>query len=69
MGLWVPRNVPKKNLEKAILLRGWDSLLSYFSMNKAFGTGYDKHLLCAMIADHVSLLAIFLHNFWTTGCF
>ena len=43
-------------------------MIFYFSMNKTLGTGYDIHLLCAMIADHVSLLAIFALNFWTVGC-
>ena len=44
----------------AILGEGWVSLTSYFSMDKILGTGYDIHLLCAMIADHVTLLTISL---------
>ena len=27
------------------------------------------HLLCAMIADHVTLPAISLLHFWAAGCF
>ena len=44
------------------------SLIPYFSTDKTLGTGYDMHFLCAMIADHVTLLAIFLLNFWAAGC-
>ena len=39
-------------------------MTSHFSMDKTSGTEYDTHLLCAMIADHVTLLAIFLLYFW-----
>ena len=37
------------------------SLISYFSTDKTLGTGYDIYLLCGLIDDHVTLLAIFLH--------
>ena len=35
-------------------------------MDKTSGPGYDICLLCAMIADHVTLLAILL-QFWAAG--
>ena len=57
----------KKRIKKAILGRGV-SLISYFSTDKTLGTGYDIDLLCALIADHVTLLAIFFLNFWAAGC-
>ena len=44
------------------------SLIPYFSTDKTLGTGCDMHFLCAMIANHVTLLAIFLLNFWAAGC-
>ena len=37
-------------------------------MDKISETGYDIYLLCAMIADHVTLLDIFLPNFCAEGC-
>ena len=39
-------------------------MISLFSTDRISETGYDIHLLCAMIADRVTLLAIFLPNFW-----
>ena len=57
----------KKRNKKAILGEGV-SLISLFSTDKISETGYDIHLLCVRIADHVTLLAIFLPNFWAAGC-
>ena len=37
------------------------SLIFYFSTDKTLGTGYDIYLLCGLIDDHVTLLAIFVH--------
>ena len=34
-------------------------------MDKTLETGYDIHLLCARIAYHVALYAIFLFEFWS----
>ena len=43
--------------------------ISYFSTDRTFVTRYDMHLLRAMIADHVMLLALFLlTDFWVAGC-
>ena len=42
--------------------------MSLFSTDKISETGYDIYLLCAMMADHVTLLTIFLPNFWAAGC-
>ena len=53
----------KKRIKKAILGEGEVYLISLFSTDKISETGYDIYLLCAMIADHVTLLAIFLPNF------
>ena len=59
----------EKRIEKAILGEGGGvSLISLFSTDNISKTGYDIYLLCAMIADHVTLLAIFLPNFWAAGC-
>ena len=58
--------VYEKRIKKAILGEGF-SLISYFSTDKTLGTEYDIYLLCAFIADHVTLLAIFLLNFWAVG--
>ena len=38
-------------------------LMSYFSTYTNLGTGYDIHLLCTTIADHVTLLDIFVLNY------
>ena len=46
---------------------GGVSLTSCFSTDKTLGTGYDIHLLCAMIADHVILPAISFLHFWAAG--
>ena len=43
-------------------------LISPFSADKISETGYDIYLLCAMIVDHVTLLAIVLTNFCAAGC-
>ena len=54
----------KKRIKKAIL--GEErrvSLISLLSTDKILETGYDIHLLCAMITDHMTLLAIFLPDF------
>ena len=59
----------EKRIIKPILGEGGGvSLISLFSTGKISETGYDIHLLCPMIADYVTLLAIFLPNFWATGC-
>ena len=58
----------EKRIKKAILGEGEVSLISLFSMDKNSETGYDIYLLCAIIADHVTLLTIFLPNFWAAGC-
>ena len=58
----------KKRIKKAILGEGEVYLISLFSMDKISETWYDIYLLCAMIADHVTLLAIFLPNFGAAGC-
>ena len=59
----------EKIIKKAILeVGGGVSLISLFSTDKISETGYDIYLLCAMVADHVTLLAIFLFNFWAAGC-
>ena len=54
----------EKRIKNVILGEGGGgvSLISLFYTNKISEAGYDIHLLCAMIADHVTLLAIF--NFW-----
>ena len=57
----------KKRIEKAIFGGGGISLISYFSTDKTLGTGYDIHLLCAIIADHVTLPAISFLHFWAAG--
>ena len=58
----------KKRIKKAILGEGGGvSLTSCFSTDKTLRTGYDIHLLCAMIADHVTLPAISLLHFWAAG--
>ena len=45
--------------EKKVILRGGGVfLIYYFSTDKISGTGYEIHLLCAIIADHVIPLAI-----------
>ena len=49
----------KKELKRQFEGRGSVSLISLFSTDKISETGYDIYLLCAMIADHVTLLAIF----------
>ena len=49
----------EKRIKKAILREGSVSLISLFSTDKISETGYDIYLLCAMIADNVTLLAIF----------
>ena len=54
-------NVRKKRIKKAILGKGV-SLTSCFSTDETLGTGYDIHLLRAMIADHVTLPAISLQK-------
>ena len=48
----------KKELKRPFLGGGGVSLISYFSTDKILGTEYGIHLSCAMIADHVTLLAI-----------
>ena len=58
----------EKRIKKAILGGRGVSLISLFSTDNISETGYDIYLLCAMIADHVTLLAIFLPNFWAAGC-
>ena len=45
------------------LQKVWRKSRDYFSTDKALRTGYDIYLLCALIADPVTLLAIFLLNF------
>ena len=46
--------------EKKVILRGGGVfLIYYFSTDKISGTGYEIHLLCAIIADHVIPLAIY----------
>ena len=64
----IPWQMYEKKNKKAILEEGGGvSLTSCFSTDKTLGTGYDIHLLCAMIADHVSLPAISLLHFWAAG--
>ena len=59
----------EKRIKKAILGEGGGlSLISLFSTGKISETGYDKHLLCAIVIDHVTPLATFLPNFWAAGC-
>ena len=58
----------KKEFKKAIFGGGVVSLISCFSTDKTLGTGHDIHLLCAMIADHVTLPAMSLLRFWAAGC-
>ena len=41
--------------------------MSCFPTDKTLGTGYDIHILCAMIADHVTLPAISLLHFLVEG--
>ena len=48
----------KTELKRPILGEGGLSLTSCFSTDKTLGTGYDIHLLCVMITDHVILPAI-----------
>ena len=48
----------ENRIKKAIWGEGGLSLTSCFSTDKTLGTGYDIHLLCAMITDHVILPAI-----------
>ena len=58
----------KKRIKKAIFGEGGGvSLTSCFSTDKTLGIGYDIRLLCAMIADHVTLPAIFLLHFRAAG--
>ena len=59
----------KKRIKKAILGvgEGGLSLTSCFSRDKTMGSGYHIHLLCAMIADRITLPAISLHHFWAAG--
>ena len=38
-------------------------MISFFSTDKTLGNDCDVHLLCAMIADHATLLAIFFFQF------
>ena len=57
----------KKEL-KRLFWGGGVSLISYFYTDKTLGTGYDIYFLCDLIADHVTLLSIFLLNFWAAGC-
>ena len=66
--LRVSRNLPKQNKKAFWGERGGGRvpLTSYFFMDKTSGPGYDICLLCAMIADHVTLLAILL-QFWAAG--
>ena len=47
---------------------GGFSLIYYLSTDTTLVTGYDIHLSCATIADHVTLLAIFLLKILTAGC-
>ena len=59
----------EKRIKKAILGEGRGvSVITLFSTDKISETGYYICILCAMIADHVTLLAIFLPNFWAAGC-
>ena len=48
-----------KRIRNAFLGEGVVSLIYFFSTDKSLGTRYDIHLLCAMIADHGTVLAIF----------
>ena len=65
----IPQRIYEKENKEAIFGGGGGvSLISYFSTDKALGTGCNIHLLCAMIADHVTIHAIFLLNFWAAGC-
>ena len=51
-------NVRKKELKRTSLFF-W-GVRGDFPTDETLGTGYDIHLLCAMIADHVTLPAIYL---------
>ena len=58
----------EKRIKKAILREGGGvSLTSCFSTDKTLGTECDIHLLCAMIADHMTLPTISLLHFWAAG--
>ena len=63
----IQKQMYEKRIKKAILGRGV-SLISYFYTDKTLGTGYDIYFFCDLIADHVTLLSIFLLNFWAAGC-
>ena len=60
-------NVRKKRIKMPFWGREV-SLICCFSTDKTLGTEYDIHLLCTMIADHVTLPAISLLHFWAAGC-
>ena len=57
----------KKNWKGRFSGGGGVSFISYFSIDKTLEIGYDIDLSYAMIADDVTLLTIFLFNFWTAG--
>ena len=65
-GVWCLADVLKK-IKDAIWGRGWVSLICYFASDKTLESQYDIHR-CAMIADHVTLLAVFLPKFRKVGC-
>ena len=53
---------------KRLFWGGGVSLISYFSTDTTLGTRYGIYLLCALIADHATLLAILVVTFWAAGC-